>query len=169
MFLEKFIEKDERTESADKVKKILYIDMDGVLVDFESGINRCSAATLEEYKGRYDEIPGIFGLMDPMPGAIESFNTLFDLFDVYLLSTAPWENSSAWSDKLIWVKKWLMPNVQKRLILSHNKHLCAGFAIIDDRTANGVDKFTGLHVHFGTEKWPDWPTTVEFLKEMIED
>ncbi len=147
------------------VKKILYIDMDGCLVDFESALNKVPDSVKAEYEGRYDEIPGLFGLMDPMPGAIEAFNTLFQLYDVYILSTAPWNNPSGWSDKLIWVQKWL-PLAQKRLTLSHNKHLCAGFAIIDDRLANGVDKFNGLHVFFGTKEWPDWDSTVVYLTQL---
>ena len=30
-----------------------------------------------------------------------------DKYDVYILSSAPWKNPSAWSDKLEWVKKYL--------------------------------------------------------------
>lgn len=45
--------------------------------------------------------------MDPMPGAIEAINRLADKFDVYILSTAPWDNPTAWSDKLNWVKQHL--------------------------------------------------------------
>ena len=80
--------------------------MDNVLVDFPSGLARIPEETQREYEGRADEIPGVFALMDPMPGAVEAFDTLADAFDVYILSTSPWENSSAWSDKLKWVKKY---------------------------------------------------------------
>ena len=31
--------------------------MDGVLVDFESGLAQQSESTLKKYEGRYDEIP----------------------------------------------------------------------------------------------------------------
>ena len=48
-------------------KKRLFFDMDGVLVDFQSGIDRLSDETKKEYEGRLDEVPGIFALMDPMP------------------------------------------------------------------------------------------------------
>ena len=54
-------------------KKILYIDMDNVLVDFQSGIDQQSAETIAEFEGRPDEIPGIFGVMRPLEGAIDSF------------------------------------------------------------------------------------------------
>ena len=41
-------------------KPILYIDMDNVLVDFQSGINKLSEYEKKEYEGRYDEVPNIF-------------------------------------------------------------------------------------------------------------
>ena len=40
--------------------------MDGVIVDFESGLAQQSEQTLKEYEGRHDEIPGLFGVMKPM-------------------------------------------------------------------------------------------------------
>lgn len=83
------------------MKKILYVDMDNVLVDFPSGIEQLDASVTQKYAGKLDEVPGIFSLMSPMPGAIGAFNELVELFDTYILSTAPWENPSAWSDKLL--------------------------------------------------------------------
>ena len=72
-------------------KKRLFFDMDGVLVDFQTGIDKQSKETLKKYEGRYDEIPGIFGLMEPMPGAIEAVHKLNQHYDCYILSTAPWK------------------------------------------------------------------------------
>ena len=40
------------------MKKILYIDMDNVLVDFPSGMAACDPALLEQHKESPDEIPG---------------------------------------------------------------------------------------------------------------
>jgi hypothetical protein len=48
------------------------------------------------------------------------------------------------------------------LILSHHKHLNRGDFLVDDRTANGADRFEGEHVHFGTPHWPDWPAVVGY-------
>jgi tetratricopeptide (TPR) repeat protein len=55
------------------MKKTLYIDMDNVLVDFRSGMAACDPALLEQFKERPDEIPGIFGLMQPKDGAIAAY------------------------------------------------------------------------------------------------
>ena len=150
------------------ISKILYVDMDNVLVDFPSGIARVPDEIRASYEDRLDEVPGIFGLMEPMPNAIESYEFLSQHFDTYILSTAPWHNPSAWSDKLQWVKKHLGQAAYKRLILSHHKNLNDGHYLIDDRTKNGADRFKGVHIHFGTADFPDWTSVVTHLKAQIK-
>lgn len=145
------------------MKKLLYVDMDNVLVDFPSGIARTEPELLLRYEGRLDEVPGIFARMDPLAGALEAFETLARHFDAYILSTAPWENPSAWSDKLLWVRRHLGPAAHKRLILTHHKDLNVGDYLIDDRLKNGVERFRGEHIHFGTPAFPDWPSVVAYL------
>ena len=49
------------------------------------------------------------------------------------------------------------------MILTHNKNLSIGDFLVDDRLKNGVDKFKGEHIHFGTEKFPDWEVTLKYL------
>lgn len=149
------------------LKKILYVDMDNVLVDFPSGISLLNESMRHDYTGRFDEVPGIFSLMSPMPNSIDSFKELSKLFDTYVLSTAPWENPSAWSDKLLWVKNNLGSTAYKRLILSHHKNLNDGDYLIDDRTANGANAFVGEHIHFGTEHFPDWEAVLGYLRKNV--
>lgn len=146
--------------------KTLYIDMDNVLVDFQSGIDAISEEERTQFKNDLDEVPGIFSKMIPLEGAIEAYVELTKHFDVYILSTAPWENPSAWTDKLLWVKKHLGKPAYKRLILSHNKHLNMGDFLVDDRTANGAAEFKGEHIHFLTEKFPNWSAVVKYLKAL---
>ena len=145
------------------MKRILYVDMDNVLVDFPSGISRISIELQSKYEDRLDEVPGIFSLMDPLKGAIESYKKLSQKFDTYILSTAPWKNSSGWSDKNEWVKKYLGDVAYKRLILSHHKNLNYGDYLIDDRLANGANLFEGEHIHFGSDKFPDWSSVYSYL------
>lgn len=143
--------------------KVLYVDMDNVLVDFISGVNKIPSDIVKQYEGRYDEIPNVFGLMAPREGAIEAFEKLSREFDTYILSTSPWNNPTAWQDKLVWVQKHLGEAAYKRLILSHHKNLNKGDYLIDDRTKNGADEFEGELIQFGTEKFPDWEAVVAYL------
>tara|TARA_B100000614_G_scaffold236211_1_gene233591 strand:- start:1724 stop:2173 length:450 start_codon:yes stop_codon:yes gene_type:complete len=144
-------------------KKVVYVDMDNVLVDFQSGIDSLSDEERGAYKDNIDNVPGIFSKMQPLNGAIDGYKKLTEHFDVYILSTAPWNNPSAWSDKLLWVQKHLGDIAYKRLILSSNKNLNAGDYLIDDRTANGASDFKGEHIHFLTEQFKNWDDVLNYL------
>ena len=144
-------------------EKIVYVDMDNVLVDFPSAIAKLDDQSRYKYADEFDEAPGIFSLMDPMEGAIEAFNTISKRYDTYILSTAPWGNPSAWSDKLIWVKEHLGESAHKRLILSHNKNLNRGDFLIDDRTHNGAGESQGELIRFGSEDFPTWDAVISYL------
>ena len=141
--------------------------MDNVLVDFKSAFPKLDQKLLNKYPDNKDEIPNIFSLMDPMSDAIDSYKELSKLFDTYILSTSPWENDSAWIDKIKWVKKYLGTFAYKRLILSHHKNLNKGDFLIDDRTANGADKFEGEHILSGQEPFNDSENVLNYLRKRV--
>ncbi len=151
------------------MEKIVYVDMDGVLVDFQSGINKLTIEEKIEYHGREDEAPHIFSKMDPMPKAIESFKLLCEHYDTYILSTSSWGNPTAASDKIEWVKKHIGnikdKHAYKRVILSHHKNLNKGDYLIDDnKDKNGSDKFKGKLIHFGPEGvFHNWDEVIQYL------
>jgi 5'-nucleotidase len=84
-------------------------------------------------------------------------------FDTYVLSTAPWNNPSAWSDKLEWVKANLGNPAHKRLILTHHKELNRGDFLVDDRDKNGAREFVGELILFRSDRFPDWTAVTEYL------
>lgn len=145
-------------------KKILYVDMDGVLVDFESAVQGIDGATRTQYGWHIDDVPGLFRKMKPLPHAIESYLILAQLFDTYILSTAPWNNPTALDDKKAWVKEYLGDVAQKRLILTHQKNLNKGDFLIDDRTLKGAAEFEGELILFGSPSFPNWESVVAYLK-----
>ena len=147
--------------------QVLYVDLDNTLVDFGTRLEGIDPSVREQFDDRADEIPGIFALMPPMPGAIEAFRKLAAVYDTYILSTAPWGNPTAWTDKLSWVQLHFGfgddSPAYKRLILSHNKNLNVGDYLIDDRPNNGAEDFNGEWLHFGTEDYPDWDAVLREL------
>lgn len=151
-------------------KPILYFDMDGTLVDFESGKYRLDPVTRIKFNGCIDEAPHIFSLMDPVPGAIDAFRKLAKHFDVFILTTASWKNLTACDDKKVWVQRYFGSSSKspayKRLIISHRKELNRGDFLIDDRpTKCGADKFEGTVIPFGpaNKTFPDWNSVLRYL------
>ena len=65
--------------------KILYVDMDNVLVNFQSGIDRLSKDDFNKYKGEYDKASTIF--YDGSFGRSTKHMKTFLKYDTYILST----------------------------------------------------------------------------------
>ncbi len=160
-------EKDPVYGYLENPRELLYIDMDGVLADAEARMKEWSIKlgidvdTL--FKKKFYHTPGFYADLPPMKDAVESFKLLAQRYEVYILSAPSWENPSCYTDKRLWVEKFLGDAAYKRLILTNDKSLFGGRALIDDRMKYGVTKFKGEHIHFGSEKFPDWKAILTYL------
>lgn len=126
--------------------------MDNVLVNFQSGIDKMPKEILGKYSN-YDDVPGIFALMEPTVGAKEAVEKLNEKYDVQILSTASWNNPTVLNDKLAWIKRYFpTSNVKgemlyKKVNFSHHKDQFKGYALIDDNMArNGAGFFEGRKI-----------------------
>ena len=149
-------------------KKILWIDMDGVLVDFSKNIKEIcdnDSYIARMNKGKEDRIPGAFRNPKPIEGAIEAVNKLADSgkFEMYIATAAPWGNPEAASDKRYWIEKHFGRLFRKKMAITHLKNLLIGEYLIDDRTTNGAGEFTGEHIHFGYGDFKNWDDVVKYL------
>ena len=80
--------------------KVVYIDLDGVIVDLIGQMKKELSETSKVYEDETDIIDDsetIFINSQPIPHALESIVELEKHFDVYILSTAPWHNRHSWS------------------------------------------------------------------------
>lgn len=152
-------------------KKILYIDMDGVIADFHHGVQALDPeANPQDYHKGYDYVdqicrsnPNIFHNLIPIDGAIKAVNTLFMHFDIYFLSTPMWSVPESFTGKRLWIARMFGEKATKRLILTHRKDLAIGDYLIDDSIRNGAGEFKGTLIPFGTDAFPDWKSVVEYL------
>jgi 5'(3')-deoxyribonucleotidase len=156
----------------DLKKKILYIDMDGVIADFEKRMffyrPEWNTLTDDEKGNITDEVcgadPKFFEELEPMPDAIESVKRLANHFEVYFLSAAMWNVPISYTAKRIWIGNHFGDDFKKRLIISHHKHLNIGDYLIDDRKSHGAGDFKGEHIHFKTDpKFPNWQSLEKYL------
>ena len=112
-------------------KKIVYIDMDGVLVDFGKAIEEWFTNhphLKERYKDNPDHIQGLFRIAPPMEGAIEAVKKLHESgkYELFIATSAPWGNPMSLSDKRFWIEDYFGEIFHKRLFTTHRKDLLSG-------------------------------------------
>lgn len=156
---------DELALTRNRSRLIVLVDMDGVMCDFDASREKWLAEDFNRNKEDFENVSNLFENLQPMPGAIEAFKRLYEEYDPFLVSTAPWDNPSGYTGKRIWVENYLGNIGKKRLILTHDKSLIKGDILIDDRLKNGVIGFKGYHIRFGSEDYPTWDRTLYAIYE----
>ena len=105
------------------MKPIIYLDMDGVLADFEKKAHELFG---EQWKqevesagwGKFSQHPDIYETLEPMPDAIELYEGCCELMDdrnhVQILTAIPKraEFVNAARHKIEWARKHIDPNIR---------------------------------------------------------
>tara|TARA_R110000744_G_scaffold151931_2_gene265642 strand:+ start:110 stop:586 length:477 start_codon:yes stop_codon:yes gene_type:complete len=148
-------------------KLTIYIDMDGVLANFQEAADKLKEKLPMELGSiKPDEVLD-FSTFTPMPGAIDAVAALIDMgHDVFIATTPPWNNPDAWGQKRNWVEKHL-PQLKRKMFLTHRKDLLKGDVLIDDTTYRGQPEFEGTFMHFG-QNGMGWSYCVETIKNVTE-
>jgi 5'(3')-deoxyribonucleotidase len=141
-------------------KLTIFLDMDGVLANFEK-----AASLIPDVKR--PDLHLDFSTFEPMPGAIDAVEKLIDMgHDVYIATTPPWDNPSAWAQKRDWVVTWL-PQLKRKMFLTHHKNLLKGDILIDDTTYRGQKDFEGKFIHFGIgNNKMNWIQITDVIQQM---
>lgn len=161
-----------------QAKPKLFLDMDNVLVDTLAILNTMDTQQLQVDKP--DQIPGVFRHLPPMAGAIAAVQALAADYELHILSTAPWQNASAWQDKLLWLAEHFGDGPDspfyKRVTLTHDKGLvhAVGGILIDDRPYHGAGDWLdpaadSLWLQYGHDSRLVWTgELVTFLKTVAQ-
>lgn len=123
----------------------IFVDMDGVIVDFNK-FKAISGLTGDEIK----RTPLAYLNMEPVPDSIEGIHSLIGMgHEVWLATKPPTGIPQAYADKVAWVLRYL-PELKRKIILTHDKSLLRGDVLIDDRPHKAnADKFQGQLIKFG--------------------
>lgn len=130
----------------------ILIDMDGTLVDWDSGfykawnnrseINRLKSYYMEDCVDRqyYEEAEslisskGFFESLSPMPGALEAIKEMIEMgFKIFICSAPIWKSHYCAQDKIHWIRKHLGDSWLDKLIFCSDKTTVRGDLLIDDK------------------------------------
>ena len=142
----------------------IYIDMDGVLCDFEGAVARDKIAYPDiEYPQSRE---GFYRALKPISGAVEAMTILLQAkgVDAYILTAPSLYNPLSYTEKRLWVEDHLGFEWVKRLIISPDKSLLRGDVLIDDHDkGRGQDAFKGRLICFGRTPFQNWSSVIEDL------
>lgn len=150
-------------------RKLLFLDLDGVVADFDKTAEEWSAKigiTDQEFKEKkmYRQ-PNFYLELDLMAGAKESIEELDSHFEIAFVSAPSWSNPSSFTEKRLWIEKHFGNWGTKRMDLSFRKGLYMGHFLVDDRTKYGAAEFIGEHIMYGSEPFKDWSIVKPYLIE----
>lgn len=138
----------------------VFVDMDGVLVNFELRMNQLNLSGDELKK-----VPGAYLDMPAYPEGIAGVKTLLGAgYEVWIATKPPTGISWAYADKAEWVLRNL-PELKRRIIITHDKGLLGdeGDFLIDDRPHKAnCEKFRGKLIRF--KDGMTWAKAIEIIR-----
>ena len=140
----------------------IFIDMDGVIADFEKAAKN---AALEKEVPKLSR-PDLFvnyRNLDVIDGAIEAVAKLNADHEVFIASTPPWTRPEVWGHKREWIGEHF-PYLKRKIILTHRKDLLIGDILIDDSRYRGQPDFQGEWYWFN-KNWNNrnWEACIEWI------
>ncbi len=147
---------------------IIYIDMDGVICNYQEMMTRFKqrAPWLEFPQTKED----FWTKLNPIPGAINAVNELRKLSEVYILTAPSVKNPSSYSGKRIWIEKYFDESFCHKLIICPNKGLLKGDLLIDDNLGGkGQESFNGRLLKFGFGPYLTWDLVLRDVKTLINN
>ena len=152
------------------MEKIICVDMDSVLADFEaSEVLDPGLPIRPQVHKMYEH--GFFFKLKPVSGAMSGLRALVRLgYDVHILSKPVAESAHSYSEKVQWIGMWF-PEFIGKLHLTQEKGLFRGDYLIDDDANKWKDKWEangGKFIHFQYRRDGDnaaeWQRIIDYFR-----
>src|ERR1700688_4792917 len=143
-------------------KKVVFLDMDGVMADFEGAVSNIIPDPPEMF------VPGFFRNLKVMPGAHFAVAQILKMshLEVYIGSKPTTGNLHSSIEKYQWVAV-NFPMLLKKIVLVCNKALLRGDVLVDDDKDRWEKKFVGTFIHFDkNNQEASWKHVVKQLSEL---
>ena len=138
------------------MKKIIYVDMDGVIADFDKAAKEGGWTHRPDLKVNFRNLDLVYGAQD----ALLKLNQDFDIF---IATTPPWSRPNVWGEKREWIGEHF-PWLKRKMVLTHRKDLLIGDILIDDSRWRGQPDFQGYWFWFNKDwKTHNWEACLEWI------
>lgn len=157
-------------------KKILFIVLDDVVVDFSEEINKrvrnwvCLNESEKEdvLKKIIQKEPHFYRNLLLVDSAKECIHNLSNYYDIFFISSPYFDIPTFYTDSRILVEKHFGEDFRKKIIISFRKDLHIGHYLIDSNLNNGSEKFISELLLFGGDKFKSWTNIENYLIENYE-
>ena len=150
----------------------IFIDMDGVISDFEKGAEK-EAVERGVSKLSRPDLYVDYRNLDIIDGAKNAVMRLANDHEGFIASTPPWTRPEVWGHKREWIGEHF-PYLKRKIILTHRKDLLIGDILIDDSRFRGQPDFKGewfwFNKNWNNKNWKaclEWITKLEKFYEKI--
>jgi 5'(3')-deoxyribonucleotidase len=146
------------------MKQIIFLDMDGVLVDFEAGAAALWGLTAGELQAK--RTPGTWALPEPlgitttqfwnklneageifwqgllpMPWHLELMHYVEEHSTQWYIVSAPSHSPTSYTGKVKWLKKYFGPRFDRFFLTPHKELLAANGRLLIDDNEDNIKKF----------------------------
>ncbi len=155
---------------------IVFLDMDGVIVNFDGRVREITGLTSFGREEARDAMrtPNFFVNLDPLPGAISQVQDLLEWLpgQVQILSAIPQSDpglgDEARAQKIQWLQEHIPELASTAQVVSDKGSVgTSDDILIDDHPDwNGADSFPGLVIRYSS--FSDWGTLREEIQSRLD-